>query len=64
MLPLGCAQSLLKTDADIEELYLLDKLVWEGVEGRVYLATCRSTGDKVAIKMVIRRVLEGRERGH
>eukprot|EP00775_Hariotina_reticulata_P003264 gene3264-3542_t len=51
---MGCAQSLLKLDADLEQLYTLDKLIGEGVEGVVHLATCNTTGDKVAIKLVAR----------
>lgn len=51
---MGCAQSFLKTDADIESLYTLDKLIGVGVEGSVYLATCTTTGQQVAIKLVPR----------
>lgn len=53
---MGCVQSLLKADGDIEELYTLDKCVGEGVEGQVYLATERETGQQVAIKLVARCV--------
>jgi RIO-like serine/threonine protein kinase len=51
---MGCVQSALKTDADLEELYSLGECIGEGVEGRVYLATCNSTGQQVAIKLVAR----------
>jgi RIO-like serine/threonine protein kinase len=53
---MGCAQSLLKLDADLETLYSLDKCIGEGVEGLVYLATCKASGAKVAIKLVPRWV--------
>jgi len=51
---MGCAQSVFKLDVDLEQLYTLDKLIGEGVEGVVYLATCKTTGEKVAIKLVAR----------
>jgi serine/threonine protein kinase len=51
---MGCVQSAFKADADIEELYSLDKCIGEGVEGQVYLATCNSSGKHVAIKLVER----------
>jgi RIO-like serine/threonine protein kinase len=53
---MGCAQSLLKLDADLETLYSLDKCIGEGVEGMVYLATCKASSAKVAIKLVPRWV--------
>jgi RIO-like serine/threonine protein kinase len=53
---MGCAASLLKTDPDLETLYTLDKCIGEGVEGLVYLATCKASGAKVAIKLVPRWV--------
>lgn len=51
---MGCVQSMLKTDADIEELYSLDKCIGEGVEGQVYLATDKATQKQVAVKLVAR----------
>lgn len=45
---------MFKVDADIEDLYSLDKCIGEGVEGQVYLATCKVTGKHVAIKLVAR----------
>jgi serine/threonine protein kinase len=53
---MGCMQSLLKTDADLEQLYTLGKCVGEGVEGQVYLATAVDGGEQVAIKLVTRCV--------
>lgn len=51
---MGCMQSYMKTDADLEELYSLDKCIGQGVEGEVYLATCKDTGEQAAIKLVAR----------
>lgn len=51
---MGCAQSVFKVDADIEELYTLGKCIGQGVEGQVYLATDNSSGEQVAIKLVER----------
>ncbi|WIA14928.1 hypothetical protein OEZ85_001641 [Tetradesmus obliquus] len=51
---MGCVQSLFQEDADLETLYSLDKCIGEGVEGMVYLATCKASGAKVAIKLVPR----------
>jgi serine/threonine protein kinase len=51
---MGCAQSLLQTDADIQEEYELDKRLGRGVQGEVYLARHKATGDLVAIKLVRR----------
>jgi hypothetical protein len=53
----GCLSGLAHPDADLEQLYTLDKCVGEGVEGRVFLAACRATRQQVAIKLVERWAL-------
>lgn len=46
--------ALLAPAADLEQVYELDRQVGEGVEGAVYLATERSSGQQVAIKLIER----------
>lgn len=49
---------------DLEQMYELDRQVGEGVEGAVYLATERASGQQVAIKLVHRWVVAvGSQRG-
>ncbi len=51
---MGCVASILATDSDLETRYSLDKEVGCGVEGSVWLATDKTTGKHVAIKLIPR----------
>ncbi|KAI8471620.1 MAG: kinase-like domain-containing protein [Monoraphidium minutum] len=51
---MGCMLSLVQKDADLQELYNLSKMLGEGVEGEVWLATSKKTGAHTAVKLIPR----------